>query len=117
MQFAEHIEFLPGKVAAVFDDREKLVEAANLVRREQEHPLVLKRAARPDGPAARRPEPSANSSAARTRGVNCSASATGIRRTRTGNSAIEKPSRSTIAAGRGLMVTRMSPGSVRRALG
>lgn len=53
MQFAEHVEFLPGKVAAVFDDSEKLVKAANLVRREQEHPLVLKRAARADG--SRRP--------------------------------------------------------------
>lgn len=48
-QFAEHGEFLPGNVAALFDDREKLVEAANLARWEQEHPLVLQRAASPDG--------------------------------------------------------------------
>ena len=48
-QFAKHGEFLPGNVAAVFHDREKLVEAANLVRGEQEHPLVLQRAACPDG--------------------------------------------------------------------
>ena len=38
-----------GQVAAGFDSGEELVEAADLVGREQEHPLVLQGAARADG--------------------------------------------------------------------
>jgi hypothetical protein len=49
LQFVEHVEFFPGQVAVGFDSGEELVEAADLVRREQEHPLVLQGAACADG--------------------------------------------------------------------
>ena len=48
LQFVEHVEFPPGEVAAGVDRGEEPVEAADLVRREQEHALVLQGAARAD---------------------------------------------------------------------
>jgi hypothetical protein len=48
LQFLEHVEFLPGQIAAVVDPGEQVVERADLVRRQQDHPLVLDRAAGSD---------------------------------------------------------------------
>jgi hypothetical protein len=48
LQFLEHVEFLLGQIAAVVDPGEQVVERADLVRRQQDHPLVLDRAAGSD---------------------------------------------------------------------